>query len=166
MINAINIFFLSRSLLQPLEKFEIYKYIDHHVLKASFKGGVLVDSEMLDIRVELAKSRLWKSLSEKVLSTNCGMVFKLNHPLFEPFNAKITQMISGGLTEHILEPYQKGRMKNIRLDEGGPQVLTMDRLMIGFEMWIFFILISTSAFLLEYLWFHLRKLLWRKRLNT
>lgn len=133
--------------------------MDFDVLAPSFQGGILVDSDMLDIRVEMANKKLWKFLSDKILSTNCGMIFKVNHPLHEPFNAKITQMISGGITNQILEPYQKGRFKNLETDQAEPKVLTMTHLMIGFEIWLFFLYLAIGAFLLECLFYSVKRII-------
>jgi hypothetical protein len=127
-----------------------YQIIDIEVLEPGFDGGVLIDSETYRIRQELARGTgNWKVLEDKVFSFGSGMIFKINHPFYEAFNAKIAQMISGGITEKIMNFYDQGRKKNYEDIDSDPEVFGLEKLMFGFEIWLYCLAISTIVFVLE-----------------
>lgn len=70
-------------------------------------------------------------------------------PLFEDFNAKIHQMISGGLFHYWLNNGRNPMGLKKKLDDIGPEVLTMDHLEIGFKISLYPLIISITAFLIE-----------------
>jgi hypothetical protein len=140
----------SRYLFKPVSPMMYYKITDIEILEPGFDGGILIDSETYNIRLEMAKGTgNWKVLEDKVFSFGCGMIFKINHPLYEAFNAKIAQMISGGIIENIMSSYAKGRQKNYETIESDPEVFGLEKLTFGFEIWLYCLAICTAVFLLE-----------------
>lgn len=71
-----------------------------------------------------------------------------HHFLYESFNEIIKKLFEGGIIKTFIEPYYL-----IRNTQGKkqPEVLTLDHLMIGFQLWLFFLVVATLGFFIEFL---------------
>jgi hypothetical protein len=82
-----------------------------------------------------------------------GMVFPKNHKLFEIFDRKIQQLLSGGIINHYTEEWFQylNPKRYAHLKSQDPEVLKMSDLEAGFMVWLITILIATLAFLFEWI---------------
>lgn len=81
-----------------------------------------------------------------------------NHRLYDPFDKKLQQLFTGGIVEYHQLFYSKyaNAKRYEHLHREGPQVLTLKHLEAGFSIWLFSITFAIFAFLLEWLFFHLK----------
>lgn len=103
-------------------------------------------------------------LDENVMSSCRAMNFPPFSPFYEEFNGKVSRMISGGLIEYWYSNYL-GLKKAIRVDEIGPEILTMEHLEIGFVICLIPMVLSILVFISELLAYH-RKILIQKVINN
>lgn len=70
--------------------------------------------------------------------------------MYETFNRKVIQLIESGLaTKYINE--DEINNAELRVEPPGLQVLTMNHLEFGFQIWLAFLAIALLVFLLEFL---------------
>lgn len=87
-------------------------------------------------------------LDEIAFRTSGGCGFKKFSPFFKTFNEKIGQSVAAGLTKHfemLLSPAME-----TKIDDIGPQVLTMEHLGLGFIACLMPIGITIVVFLMEF----------------
>lgn len=124
-----------------------------------FKGGVVIDNIFLLMKtIEYKGEYRYKYLDQTIFSYCDGMAFERHHYLYTSFDEKIQQLTTGGFIEHWIEKYTKHR--NITEKPPPPDlvVLNMDRLNIGFQIWIIMLGISFMAFIGELLHYWAPKL--------
>lgn len=121
--------------------FSIYKKLED----PSFKGGLLTTTTHLD---QVKNYNFdWRVLKEILVSTNLGLVFKAHNFLYQPFNGKIQQLIPSGIIDYWIQFY--GTKKLGSSAPSGPIVLTMDHLMIGFQVTLVSLGLALIAFIIE-----------------
>jgi len=69
-----------------------------------------------------------------IRTDNFALVFLKNSPFYETFNKKIMQMISNGIIEHWFRNVNNPTGLKRKIEEIGPQILTLDHLDVGFLM--------------------------------
>lgn len=105
--------------------------------------------------LSFAKSFLQTGVSSiSLLNENYGTIylgeaFMPYSPFFENFDAKIHQMIAGGLFNLWHNYEMNSRDCNRKTEDIGPQVLTMDHLHMGFKISLFPLVLSGFVFLVE-----------------
>lgn len=88
-------------------------------------------------------------LGETFIKTPVSLMFPYHSPLVEIFNEKIHQMLSNGLIYHIEESFTNPKGLIQKLEEIGPQVLTMEHLVIGFLICLCPLMLSVLVFVGE-----------------
>lgn len=88
-------------------------------------------------------------LKDSATSLFVTFPFKAFNPFYELFNRMIGNLANGGIYNHWLAIFLKSKGFNPRIDEIGPQVLTMEHLEIGFLICIGASVTSIIAFGLE-----------------
>lgn len=89
-----------------------------------------------------------KVLNELVMEVPRGLMFPRFHVLYEPFSRKLDQLFQAGIVQRLVQSYYNFNMAQITK---GPKVLTIEHLALGFQVWLFFLMISTIAFIAEIL---------------
>jgi hypothetical protein len=121
-----------------------------NLLKTNAEGTKRAVFQPMGIYMEVSPS--YEVLKERVAYDYYGLQLPVNHFIFDALNLKISQLVESGIMDKIAEKY-KPEVKPT--DPSDPTVLTLDQLLIWFELWFLFLLIATVFFLLEFL---LRKL--------
>lgn len=122
-----------------------HRYIND-VTSDSFKGGVFISDEMLaTLKTDYRGEIEWITIKQPVLSSHVAMYFEQNHFLFEPINEKINQLINGGIIDHWIKNATNSRYNLEKQTKRGPKVLTMNHLMIGFQVWLLFLAFACSV---------------------
>jgi hypothetical protein len=75
-------------------------------------------------------------------------VFYFDNPIYESFNRIVGQMDNAGLLNYWKEKNQNSKSKQ-KVEDIGPQVLTMNHLEIGFQIYLVSLTISIAAFIAE-----------------
>lgn len=89
-------------------------------------------------------------LQEKFYSSvGSGLAFPLFSPFYETFNEKISRMIEGGLINLWIQNAFKQRGVNKKLNDIGPEILTMEHLDVAFKIILIALAISVIGFLSE-----------------
>lgn len=113
----------------------------------TFKGGLIITPEQI---FELAQEFVGKAdailLKETLLQTALGLFVPKTFFLFSQINEAIKKLYEAGIIQKWFEIFLDQRQRFV---EKGPQVLTMDHLMIGFQMWLAFLLLASALFVLE-----------------
>jgi hypothetical protein len=105
----------------------ISKTLDHE-----FQGVVDGNSGLL----RLINSRYFRGISslklmdEYIAHLPCSFMIIRNHALIEPYNEIIGRLCDAGITEYWLN-YESNRRKHEKIEEFGPQVLTMEHLEVS-----------------------------------
>lgn len=94
----------------------------------------------------LSSENPFQTLEQRLMSGFLCLAFPKNHFLFEGFNKKIEQLTTGGVMQKLIE-----HKKPSFVADGGPSVLTLSHLGIGFCIWAIAALIAFAAFCLEHL---------------
>lgn len=125
----------------------------------SFKGSAMVNSIVFLMKtIEFRGKHHWKVLDQKVFSFCEGIPFARHHYLYSSFNEKIKQLTAGGFIDYWQAKWTKHRNVTEKPPEPDPIILNLERLSIGFEIWLIMIGISTMAFLGEIVYFWVPKL--------
>lgn len=82
------------------------------------------------------------------LSSN-SISFRAFNPFFEHFNKVSGDLATGGILIHWESMMLNPRGLKMKVEEIGPQVLTMEHLMFGFHIYLVALAISTAMFLVE-----------------
>lgn len=115
-----------------------------------FKGSLVINNMYLVMKnIEFRGKHRYMYLKQKVFSYSEGMAFEKHHCLYSSFNEKIQQLTSGGFTVHWLEEWTKHRSNTEKPPPPGPEVLKMDQLSIGFQIWLIMLGVSFLAFVVE-----------------
>lgn len=96
-------------------------------------------------------------LEERIKNFYIGIIFEIENPFHENINEMILYLLSGGIIDYWVKSNQK-RRGIFKLDEFGPQVLTMEHLEVGFMICCFPLTLSFIVFLLEYVLHFFRSL--------
>lgn len=124
------------------------------VAEPANKATIMVSHEMiksLHARSYLHETSSLKLLQDNIFTMLVVISFKLDCPFFETFNEKIDQMLSAGLFsywERSADIPDEAKRASIEI---GNEVLTLDHLWIGFQ--VFFVCLTSSVvvFVLELL---------------
>jgi hypothetical protein len=84
-------------------------------------------------------------LKEKIISDYVGILMTTNHFLFDAYNENIARMVESGIME-----MKVGKERPQSSDEVDPTVLSFEHLLIWFEVWIAFLLITSAVFTIEF----------------
>lgn len=96
-------------------------------------------------------------LKERIYVTSYGQAFPLFSPFYESFNEKIQRLFDSGLTDLWIENTINPRGVVIKVDEIGPQVLTLDHLEIAFKIILISVGISVIGFFAEIVFFQIHR---------
>lgn len=96
-------------------------------------------------------------LDDSATSVPMGLLLPRQSPFLSVFNKNIRLMASSGILDMVCEEVRGARLSRqvlARAQENiGPQVLTMDHLMVGFQLCSAFLIIATITFLCEIIYF-------------
>lgn len=117
---------------------------------SSFKGSAIANNIFVLMKAISYKGKYrWKELEHKVFSFYQGIAFPRHHYLFSTFNEKIQQLTTGGFINYWQEKWTKHRNVTEKIPEPEPKVLDVERLSIGFQIWLIMLGISLIAFIGE-----------------
>lgn len=123
-----------------------YKVIDPDV-----KGMVIMTrSAGLMMKLHLEENFTLKALNEELYATNTGVAFDNFHFLQKPFNDMIPRIFESGMIDYwrfLLHPADYFSWKPQKSKD--PVMLTWEHVYIGFYIWLIFLALSISCFLLE-----------------
>lgn len=97
-------------------------------------------------------------MAEPIGLVFASLAFKFHSPLYESVNEKLLQMISNGVISKLAKDVNNRYDRKPILEDIGPQVLTMDDLVIGFQFCCIPLVLGVIAFLGELAVFRLKKL--------
>ena len=89
-------------------------------------------------------------LDEDYKTVPSGIIFKNFSPYLEIYNEMLGWLESNGLTKHWAQEFYGYTLKKV--EDIGPQVLTMDHLKIGFVACIIPLVLSAFIFVAEHVW--------------
>lgn len=95
-------------------------------------------------------------VEERLAGVHMSVMFPYFSPLFEAFNEKIQLMLSNGLIDYWHKNFANRRGLKIKIDDIGPQILTMEHVSIGFLVCLFPMVLSILAFVGEIAVFKIR----------
>lgn len=149
--NLLNRLKCFRSRVVELDFSELYYvYAHEHVHHSHFKGGVMVDSQFISVQSLATKTSFRnKVLRENIYTSHFGLAFPVNHFLYDIISKKIRQLKTGGIINYWTSPWLKSRYEKKKEEIYGPEVLNMEDLGTGFEIWIYMLLFSFCIFLIE-----------------
>lgn len=114
------------------------------------KRGVVVDRNLMNNLLRLSRGKIeFTQLEERIITDHIDFAFYKNSFMYEAFDKKLVQMVEAGITERIVAKYDSPY--KYEEPEGGPVVLTLSHLGVGFQFWLVFLCISIASFVLELL---------------
>lgn len=121
------------------------------IAEPEMKGTVIASRQILSLINHEFRSGFSTliSLKERFSSKFVGLAFPSFSPFYESFNELIRRMIQAGLMEYWNEGIINPRGLIKKVDEIGPQVLTLDHLDIAFKIIVIAIVVSVACFLTE-----------------
>lgn len=137
------------------EKLESLDYIADTELKATILATSLI-VEFINNNYRSGVSSL-SGLKQKLHSEYFGQAFPLFSPFYESFNMKIHHMIDAGLTEYWIQNVINRRGLKRKVEQVGPEILTMEHLDVAFKIILGALLISIIVFLIEIIFSRCRK---------
>lgn len=141
-----------RAKIVETSSWDIYAIIHKKIYDPNFKGTVQVHSEFLYFHVGVSKGKLLhRILKERLYLMMSGMMFPINHKLFESFDKKLQQLMTGGIIDHYREYYHEysSPKRYDYLYPVKPKVLSLQLLEAGFVVWLVSLLLSVIVFILE-----------------
>lgn len=124
------------------------------IFDPEFKESILVGGSNLYLDVQFSKGKLLdRILKQRLAHDASGMLFPRNHKLFDIFNRKIQQLLTGGIINHFTDEWFKylDAKRYAHLYPEGPKVLTMKHLEAGFVLWLVSISFAIMAFSCEWI---------------
>lgn len=76
-------------------------------------------------------------------------IFQRFNPFYEAINNMMINLAAGGIYEFCEKNFHNPKGLNMKIDGTGPQILTMEHLMVGFHIWLVPLIISMIVFGLE-----------------
>jgi hypothetical protein len=101
-------------------------------------------------------------LKEKVISDYVGISFPTNHFMYDVYNEKIAQLVESGIVQNFLDSSKP--KKPIENDKRVP--LSVDHLLIWFQLWMGLLVASIVVFLLEASMWRIRKIVMEEAVKT
>ena len=85
---------------------------------------------------------------------------KRNSFIYDILNQVLEKIIPAGIPQYLVKYHESNMYKEyVPIVDNSPRVLTVDDLEYGFVLWLGACGISVVGFLLEFIWFKLRKVL-------
>lgn len=137
-----------------IEEFDLKKTTNksfiRQILSDGTKRGYIIHSDALHALHDFTKSKMsFNVLPQAVMTNHIGFFLSTNDFIFGSFNGKLVQLLESGICQKITENYN-APLANI--DRAcGPIIFTFNHLIIGFELWLFFLALSCACFLIELL---------------
>lgn len=98
-------------------------------------------------------------LEENIFTVPSGINFPLFSPLFEAFDQKVHQLLDTGLFSYWYRNLLNSKgFSRSKVEEIGPQVLTMEQLAVGFLICLCPLILSGLVFFGELIYFRIRKI--------
>lgn len=97
-------------------------------------------------------------LKERLSTVYYGLAFPSFSPFYETFNDKIFRLFDAGLTSYWIQSRLNPRSVIKKVEDIGPEVLTMEHLDIAFKIIMIAVAICILMFLFEILFFQLHKI--------
>lgn len=110
--------------------------------------------------IEKVKGKIHLSvLNENLYTDQMGLAFfrTKSYNFYDPFNAKILALIEGGIINNFLMKYPELATRSSEV-KNEPRILGLGQLSIGFEIWLYCLVVSFVVFVFE----HFYALLQRK----
>lgn len=113
----------------------------------TFHGGLIVNEDNVFSAAQHYKDRFEvKTFKETLYKIDYGLLLLRHNFLFVQTNQVVTRLSEGGIIQRWV---QKALNQTIRNVEFGPEKLTMDHLMIGFQIWLVFLSLALTLFFAE-----------------
>lgn len=144
--------FYYRAKIVETSNWDLYAIIHKKIYDPKFKGTVQLHSEFLYYHVGISKGKLLdRILKQRLYLMMSGLLFPVNHKLFESFDKKLQQLMTGGIIDHYREFYQEysSPKRYAHLYPVKPKVLSLQVLEAGFVVWLVSLLSSLLVFILE-----------------
>lgn len=108
------------------------------------------------IKVIDANKRHRDSFSHKVckeylLTVNIVMYFQKNFYLVEAINENIWNFVSSGIMSHLIDRYVDMKYWQVKALDVGPQQLSYEHLEGVFNLWLYFLILTSVVFVFELL---------------
>jgi hypothetical protein len=114
------------------------------------KNAIITDSNWLNNLTNTLNGKLNPTtLNEKILSEYWGFGFSPKNFIFDSFNKIIVKLVESGISEKIIKDHKKELTPEIVEEH---IVLTIDHLLIWFQIWLVCLILASFAFFLEKLW--------------
>lgn len=139
---------IHRARLVALESKEFFSdKIYEETSRSGSKQTILICLQDLSPLINsIQTERAFKIIEASSFTTQCGLETSKNNFLNRQVNKKIVQVVESGLMDYWTAKYVP-RPKYF--PQPGPQILTMDHLSIGFEIWLCCLLLCFVTFLIE-----------------
>lgn len=142
--------------IEKISKFD-RKYLKSNIIEdASAQGGLFTSTSDVFLLINQFKGNISINLlQDGSINVYRGLQIPRHHFLFLPLDSTIKKLLEAGIIQIWIKPFYE--LKFTR-EETGPEQLTMVHLTLGFQLWLFFLLVSTFGFISEHL-IYLRKYL-------
>lgn len=119
-------------------------------LDHSFKGGVFGGTQLVAILNEDNHDEgILHLLQQSFLGDQVGLVFKPGGFLRFSIEEQIRKLRPTGIINRIFDNWIKKRFIDPIVKKTGPQVFSLEHLMIGFQVLLLFLMIAFLVFLIE-----------------
>jgi hypothetical protein len=101
-------------------------------------------------------------VKEKVMTDVSGITLKTDSFLCEVYLEKINYLVESGIIDNLKSYFNPKK----RSEKGDPSALSIDHLLIWFQLWAALLMVTVLFFLLEILMAKLAKILIKKAVRT
>lgn len=109
------------------------------------RRGVTMHSDHLNSFNAKSSVELTK-LREIISTEHITFKFRKIDYIFQPFNKQLKKLIETGIVSYVINQFKEIPKE---FSQNGPEILSLDHLRIGFEIWLFFLMCAFAIFIIE-----------------
>ncbi|KAG5684044.1 hypothetical protein PVAND_013296 [Polypedilum vanderplanki] len=124
----------------------------------NFRGGFSITSdELLYLNKLNVANFTYRVCKEHLYTVNNGLLFQNDSFLIEAFDRIIIQLQSNGLINYWITKYIDTSYFDIKKADRIPEQLTLSHLLGSFQMWLCGIILATGSFIIEVIYYKIKK---------
>lgn len=113
----------------------------------TFHGGLIVNEDNVVAATKIYEGKFEvRMFKETLYKIDYGLLLARHNFLFVQINDAVARLSEGGIMQRWVKMAFNRTSGIVEVD---PQVLTMDHLMMGFQIWLSFLILASILFLAE-----------------
>lgn len=128
---------------------DIFKFVASLKNSSSKRAVIMINSFLNVVKEGLEGDQKFNTLQDNAFSVSGGLGFPRFFHFYDAIDELIKRIIPTGLFDQWTRNFFKSRFAQMKPPEKEPEILTVNKLLLGFQIWLICLLICFICFIME-----------------